>query len=494
MVYGFNNDRSKAELYTKEDIDRRCDIHNINVEYVGRLYHRGESDRTTSGCCMLDNGIIFTTIAHADNNESAATKIYKTDLKTGLVVGEYEQALGHCNDMCYNPVNGKVYVVRRWTTTDTNILICDPSNMSINSTIDTGVIVLGCAFDRLTLKQYVYCRNTDTSSFDIYEYDYVNDTLGTLVRSLPSSEILNKVKHYQFDNTVSGWQGMVARDGAIYLLFSGENLHYLLRVDINGDLIANPIDPCVFMFNVVEYEGIDFDEHGNLFFASRGSIEYQPDKFTVISVANISGRYVWSNKSQKDYILINNRYNIYVNSSLDDNYSIYQTGDTNAVFATAGEALKLASLNSHKKIVIRSLMTIELSQMLIDFPVTIEGSNIDSVLDLQGNKLEFWSSNVYLHQLIIKALLITGARYRLRFNWCTPSLRNVIFKLASGSTSSAMVYAECSLLLCDYLQLNNDDAPSATDSVISLNNNSNALVGSNVDADVTFLQPKALLS
>lgn len=464
-VIPWNNFNS--EYTVKNYIDNTVRENAINEytlfsNYSGRLASTDET-RNFQGATMLNGDKAIVCMAHSDNDPDLSTVIYEISLRDfGEITAIYTRDYGHTNDICYNENSNNIYVVRRATTTDRTLLVCNTFDYSITNEVTAPYILLGCTYDRITRKMYCYGRDLITNNFVASEFDYINNEFGDIFFNMSLTAITNKIT-FSADETLGGTQGMCAYNDEIYILFS--NTHgSLLRIYKDSDNIdIYNLPNVVSIYPILEYEGCEFDENGNIFTVGKSNLKYGPEKFGVISFVNMHGKLISGFHANTETLSLLNRYNIHVDTSLDPNYQLYQVGESGSKFATASEALKLASVTSDRWI--RVTNQLDLSNAIsaqsdpIKFPLQIRPVNDSGKADLiihDRSSTLYLINQLYVQSMRISLKILSTMRYPISVAGGRVMFRQCDFTVEANSASSsfAQIVDFTSFWGCTFTKLN----------------------------------------
>lgn len=311
--------------------------------YLGRYVPN--TGYSVQGGTMIDDSIglfAMPTSGAADNIVDVA----RLNIKTGDVVANYNCEFGHCNSMCFNAKNNKVYVVPNQmyvsgaAVKSNQMFICNQYTLSIEETIQLPNIGLNAAFDFVTEKMYVTCETTYNGAYavEMYEYDYVGNTFTSLGIIPYSPKAIEKFNGRSIGT--DGAQGAIVYDGNAYFLIGG-HVNALVNFDISTMRpigIIN-INPNCFIYTLSEGQSASFTPNGNIILngTARNACNVVVMLISALSYAGLTF-------NSFDNYAPRNTYYQYVdcNGSLDANWNIYQTGAEGNKFALMGDAISLA--------------------------------------------------------------------------------------------------------------------------------------------------------
>lgn len=311
---------------------RRIDMHRLfrvlgrYEDYTGQTA-QGDLLDYGQGMCVVDGTSVIVTLCNR-RKYSDKVRVVEVSLSDYTIMRETILPLGHANGICYNPKNNYIYVAPLLHSANgaysgywNGLLVYDYTTLTLVKEVDTGWSVSSVSYDIKTEKMHLL-KNVSTSSqtYDVYEYDYVNDTVGDLLFPLIKT----------FDGVTPTQQCIRVYDNKVYDVKIAPRV--ILQYDIDGTL-----EMCYLMddwyddkFRVGEVEDIDFDVSGNMYIYSVTYAAYPTYIHCQVWKYNIEG---------KNYSLKSIAYGISPETIyIGENTSLNPDGTTNNPFPTIGEA------------------------------------------------------------------------------------------------------------------------------------------------------------
>lgn len=271
----------------------------LDTSYIGNLpIHmiRLQNDTTcnTQGACLLNDNEMICCLG-AVSAAKPESYIYRVNIKTQVVENEYVRLFGHCNSICYNSDNNKLYMIPMY---DENyalynvIYVIDVNTLNIENTItvDSAFLLRTIMFDKETEKMYV-----GDSHFRLREFNYNTNQLSDSIIELNVSQAISYLPAAQ--------QSVLANDIKIYnkkfyffTSYGTNNNPQLYIFDIAGNLLAcTNINQFCGHMTVREPEGFDFNSVGDIVFLSGAKLIGSNIEMSLIGLLPIKSKSVAAN-------------------------------------------------------------------------------------------------------------------------------------------------------------------------------------------------------
>lgn len=352
------SDLAAAEARIDESIEQSEDRVNKKVDkseyhvrtfplcaqsYLGRYFK--DTNHGVQGATMIDDAIGLFAMPTAGANDNNVL-IARINIKTGEVVNEYTCEFGHCNSMCFNASNNKVYVVPNElyssgsTIKTSQMYVCNPYTLIVEKTITLPNVGLSATYDFAKNEMYVACETTFEGSYavELYKFNFIGETFDRI------GIIPHNPKYIPFANGRSlgtdGAQGCEVYDGNAYFLIGG-HINTLVEFDLSTlaptGLIE--IDPNCFIYTLSEAQAACFTPTGNIIMSSLAR-NCANQIVNLITALHYSGETFGS----FDNYAPRNTYLQYVDcdGTIPLNGNIYQTGAEGNKFSSLGDAISLS--------------------------------------------------------------------------------------------------------------------------------------------------------
>lgn len=362
-----NEFETYASELNMDDVKRAKNNGFFTPRFIGRLattdykaYGEDEIDviNTQSMCMLDDETVLYATTNSVNTNY---TVIVKINIRTNKVVDEYETPFSHCNGMCYNEKNGKLYVPPAGdystspVTSTPYMYVCDPETMTIERTVDlTETLsdkgIHSVCYDKVTGKMYLTSYTSGTpATIRLFAFDYENDTAEFLC-TIPTNIKANYEAISQ-NKITGGTQNIHAYNGELYYLISGENTITILNINESGDILSIiGVERDMFIYSILEAQGMDFTANGDMILCGRAKTRGNSGRYGVIFGINNNAGMLVNTKALNTWNY--NAYEIHVDANNDRFKTIYPDGTADNPFPTLDEALACCGLNVGSRIYI----------------------------------------------------------------------------------------------------------------------------------------------
>lgn len=286
--------------------------------YVGRLsVYDDVANKYGQGMCLMNDTTMLCARSNADKTTCI---IQKVNLSTLVIAETYtNNALGHCNDICYDKERNVIYAVSGELP---YMYVLDASNMQ---TIDTKMLTH--EVDTVFMNgDNLYVGSINGRSVTVYSVDgdYQLNEFASITKTKIDQSVIQVLR---------------MDDDYIYALNGAYDTQSIDVYKHDGTFVNSiQFGNNIFYFHVQEYQAFDIDESGDIYLFGNGSYLCNRGCANVITVLNISG----SKSNRFEYDVQISR-NARVNGTKNANYTIAPTGETQTQFPSLDEGIAFAS-------------------------------------------------------------------------------------------------------------------------------------------------------
>ena len=313
--------------------------------YLGRLLIDDTYDgKNPQGMCMYTDEIAFAAVS--DSSTTNECTIVQVNLSTGSIISKTSTQFAHCNGMAYNELNGMLYVCPSNDyvsgTTVNKLIVCNSTTLDVVEEVEFEFVPHSICYDKITKNMWLVALEDNASVTNLYSFDYDDNTCEFVCEVPDYSDISS---HIGFSGYTVGRQQIASYNDELYYLLGGD-FNVIINFDING-VIKNTIAPDenIYIYTLVESEGIDFTSSGALVMYSKARLPNNTD-YAVFSYFGTGNLFNTNLVNQNEAI------NAYIDTTADDN--VYCIGTSSSPFKSFEEAYNAVRLGYFSRIALSS--------------------------------------------------------------------------------------------------------------------------------------------
>ena len=295
--------------------------HFIKPQYVGsftnysgvyKILNSTDEDPIYAQSMTMADNDEFKFFVVNKNNDNAHVVTANTDTNTVAESATNHANWGHCNDACYNPVNGRYYICVASDVITTNTILVTDSSFNeitrVNVPNDFYYVVM--LYDKATGKMYAVC-GTDVYDFDpadnsFTEHSQLSEYISAGNVALQGGSIYNGIAVFPVASSAPQVAALKVFD-----IDTGEKIDTITVAEDNG------------YYPIGELEDCEFDEFGNLYISSIQCYD-TGDRYYSLTVLNkcnifdgmlLSYDYQYSTQPKNIYVECVNYAGFYSNGS-----------------------------------------------------------------------------------------------------------------------------------------------------------------------------------
>ena len=362
------------------------------TRFLARLFSADYTGTTNAqSACLIDDMTMLCAYTNSDTNNN--TVLVLVDLDAAEVIRTYPSQFGHCNGMCYNPDNDKVYICPAGDYAQNPpghtgyFYICNSTTLAVEETVSTYVYDASghphsVCYDKITGRMFMTFYQHGTGAIKLYELDPATNELEYMCIVPTAQSELNK--HYA-QNMTGGTQDINAYNGELYYLIGGNSTTAIINIDEDGaikNIIGVKDD--VYIYSMIEAQAFDFNSFGDIVMFGNSSTVSDSYRYVAIYGINFNGGMMIDATKTNPYNGI--EYTAYVDEGNNSTYTLAPTGSSSNPYPTLDEALASVASKRYRDIRISSASgTYSIKpSALNNVDVYIHADNSNNVISLRG--------------------------------------------------------------------------------------------------------------
>lgn len=193
----------------------------FNPVFNCRTYGLTNSEYThMQGGCVVDGLCVYAKTKNNPTDDYCMIEV--VDPVNEMVIRTTMVKVGHCDDMCYNPMDNCLYIVpyehydgSAWNS----IIVINYATLTVVKEIPTVIPIIGLGYDKITNKFYAY-----DSNFIFYEYDIINNS------------VKNLFTYNEIDSSKFVKQTLAVHDSKLFLTTAYPN--NILCISVDGSTLS----------------------------------------------------------------------------------------------------------------------------------------------------------------------------------------------------------------------------------------------------------------